>query len=224
MLRILVIDDDAGVTTLLKRSLAYEGYLVDVANSGEAGLSLSRVRAPDLVILDVMMPGLDGFEVLHRLRAAGDVMPVLMLTARDTAGDQVQGLESGADDYVVKPFDFEVLLARVHALLRRHQGEHALVLRCANLSLDTAAHTVHRGPRRVTLTHLEYKLLEEFLEQQGRVLTREKLLDRVWGQKYFGDANVVEVFIKNLRHKLESEGESRLIQTVRGTGYVLREE
>lgn len=220
----MVIDDDPAVTALLKRSFAYEGYAVDTANSGEDGLSRVRDHVPDVVILDVMMAGLDGYEVLRRLRTAADPVAVIMLTAKDSSAEQVRGLESGADDYMVKPFSFEVLLARVHALMRRHQDEHPVVLRCADLSLDLSGHTVYRSRRRIQLTHLEFKLLEELLGQQGRVLSKEQLLDRVWGQKFLSDANVVEVFIKNLRQKLEAVGEPRLIQTVRGTGYVLREE
>lgn len=222
MKRIVVIDDDPGVTSLLKRSFSYEGYAVSTANTGEIGLNQVRDQLPDLVILDVMMPGLDGYEVLRRLRAAEDRVAVIMLTAKDTTPDQVRGLESGADDYVVKPFSFELLLARVHALLRRHQDDHPVVLRYADLSLDLSGHTVHRTRRRVELTRLEYKLLEELLNKQGRVRSQEELLDRVWGEKFFGAANVVEVFVKNLRQKLEAGGEPRLIQTVRGAGYVLR--
>ena len=222
MQRILVIDDDPAVTSLLKRGLSYEGFAVDTAKSGVEGLTIAREHPSDLVILDVMMPGLGGFEVLQRLRAADKHLPVLILTARDAPTDQVQGLESGADDYVVKPFTFEVLRARVHALLRRQRLEHPQVLRFADLTMDTGSHKVYRGQREVTLTSLEFRVLHEFLIHPQQVLSKEVLLDRVWGYDF--DENVVEVYVKQLRQKLEAGGEPRLIHTIRGTGYVLRQE
>jgi DNA-binding response OmpR family regulator len=224
MLRIVAIDDDPAVTSLLKRGLTFEGFVVETASSGADGLALVRDRAPDLVILDIMMPGLDGLEVLRRLRAADPKLPVLMLTARDASADQVEGLQLGADDYVVKPFTFEVLVARVRALLRRQQVEQPPVLRFADLSLDTTSHSVCRGLHEVSLTSVEFKLLEEFLRHPRQVLSKEVLLDRVWGYDFGGNVNVVEVYVKQLRQKLESRGEARLIQTVYGAGYVLREE
>lgn len=222
MQRVLVIDDDLAVTSLLKRGLSYEGFAVETAQSGAEGLAIARERPSDLVILDVMMPGLNGFEVLQRLRAADENLPVLMLTARDAPSDQVQGLESGADDYVIKPFTFEVLLARVHALLRRQRLEHPQVLRLADLTMDTGSHTVYRNQREVPLTSLEFRVLHEFLIHPQQVLSKEVLLDRVWGYDF--DQNVVEVYVKQLRQKLEAGGEPRLIHTIRGTGYVLRQE
>ena len=222
MQRILVIDDDPAVTSLLKRGLSYEGFAVDTAKSGAEGLTIAREHPSDLVILDVMMPGLGGFEVLQRLRAADEHLPVLMLTARDASADQVQGLESGADDYVIKPFTFEVLLARVHALLRWQRLEHPQVLRFADLNMDTGSHKVYRGQREVPLTSLEFRVLHEFLIHPQQVLSKEVLLDRVWGYDF--DENVVEVYVKQLRQKLEAGGEPRLIHTIRGTGYVLRQE
>jgi DNA-binding response OmpR family regulator len=222
MQRILVIDDDPAVTSLLKRGLSYEGFAVDTAKSGAEGLTIAREHPSDLVILDVMMPGLGGFEVLQRLRAADEHLPVLMLTARDAPADQVQGLESGADDYVIKPFTFEVLLARVHALLRRQRLEHPQVLRFADLTMDTGSHKVYRSQREVSLTSLEFRVLQEFLIHPQQVLSKEVLLDRVWGYD-FGE-NVVEVYVKQLRQKLEARGEPRLIHTIRGTGYVLHQE
>lgn len=222
MQRVLVIDDDPAVTSLLKRGLSYEGFAVETAQSGAEGLAIARERPSDLVILDVMMPGLNGFEVLQRLRAADENLPVLMLTARDAPSDQVQGLESGADDYVIKPFTFEVLLARVHALLRRQRLEHPAVLRLADLTMDTGSHTVYRNQREVPLTSLEFRVLHEFLIHPQQVLSKEVLLDRVWGYDF--DQNVVEVYVKQLRQKLEAGGEPRLIHTIRGTGYVLRQE
>ncbi len=222
MHRILVIDDDPAVTSLLKRGLSYEGFAVDTAKSGVEGLTIARERPSDLVILDVMMPGLGGFEVLQRLRAADEHLPVLMLTARDAPADQVQGLESGADDYVIKPFTFEVLLARVRSLLRRKQVDHPTVLRFTDVTMDTGSHDVYRGQRTIPLTSLEFRVLQEFLIHPRQVLSKDVLLDRVWGYD-FGE-NVVEVYVKQLRQKLEAGGEPRLIHTIRGAGYVLRQE
>jgi len=221
MQRILVIDDDTAITKLLKRGLSYEGFAVDTATSGIEGLTIACERPSDLVILDVMMPGLDGLEVLRRLRAADEHLPVLMLTAKDAPADQVQGLESGADDYMIKPFTFEVLLARVRSLLRRQRLDHSPVLRFADLTLDTGSHIVHRGQREVPLTGLEFKVLQEFLLHPRQVLSKDVLLERVWGYDF--DGNVVEVYIKQLRQKLEAGDEPRLIQTIRNVGYVLRE-
>ncbi len=222
MQRILVIDDDTAITKLLKRGLSYEGFAVETAGCGVEGLTIARERPSDLVILDVMMPGLGGFEVLERLRAADEQLPVLMLTARDAPVDQVQGLESGADDYVVKPFTFDVLLARIRALLRRHQSDHPAILRFADLTLDTGSHLVHRGQRQVPLTSLEFRVLQELLFHPQQVLSKDVLLERIWGYDF--DANVVEVYVKQLRQKLEAAEEPRLIQTIRGVGYVLRKE
>ena len=221
MQSILVIDDDPAVTSLLKRGLSYEGFTVHTAGSGSEGLAIARERSADLVILDVMMPGLGGFEVLQRLRAADERLPVLMLTARDAPSDQVRGLESGADDYVLKPFTFEVLLARIHALLRRRRSDHLALLRFADVTLDAGSHVVHRGKREVSLTSLEFKVLQQFLLHPRQVLPKDILLERVWGFDF--DGNVVEVYIKQLRQKLEAEGEPQLIQTIRNVGYVLRE-
>jgi DNA-binding response OmpR family regulator len=222
MKRILVIDDDPAVTSLLKRGLSYEGFTVDTARSGLEGLTIARERPLDLVILDVMMPDLSGFEVLERLRGADAQLPVLMLTAKDAPADQVLGLESGADDYVIKPFTFEVLLARVRTLLRRQRLDHPPVLRFADVSLDTGSHLVHRGRRAIPMTSIEFKLLREFLLHPRQILSKDVLLDRVWGYDF--DGNIVEVYVKQVRQKLEAEGEPRLIQTVRNVGYVLREQ
>lgn len=221
MQSILVIDDDPAITSLLKRGLSYEGFAVHTAGSGSEGLAIARERPADLVILDVMMPGLGGFDVLQRLRAADDQLPVLMLTARDAPSDQVQGLESGADDYVLKPFTFEVLLARIRALLRRQWIDHPPLLRFADVILDTGSHIVHRGARELRLTSLEFLLLQEFLLHPRQVLSKDILLDRVWNYDF--DGNVVEVYVKQLRQKLEVGGEPRLIRTIRNVGYVLRE-
>ena len=223
MHHILVVDDDATVTSVVKRGLAYEGYAVDTAATGMQALSLARDRAPDLVILDLMLPGLDGFEVLSRLRQADANLPVLMLTARDAPADQVKGLERGADDYVVKPFTFAVLAARVKALLRRREIEHPEVLRFADLSLDAGTRRACRGRRDIELTSTEYEVLRQFLLHPRRVLPKHFLMDRVWGYDVEGSSNVLEVYVKQLRHKLEVDRAPRLIHTFRGTGYVLRE-
>lgn len=222
MQHILVIDDDPAVTSLLKRGLSYEGFAVETAGSGAEGLTQAREHPSDLVVLDVMMPGLGGYDVLSRLRAADEHLPVLMLTGKDAPADQVQGLESGADDYVTKPFTFEVLLARIRSLLRRQEVEHPPVLRFADLALDTGRHLVSRGQHDIVLTSTEFHLLQAFLLHPGLVLSKDVLLERVWGYDF--DANVVEVYVKQLRQKLEAEGEPRLIQTLRNVGYVLREQ
>jgi len=223
MQRILVVDDDPAITSVLKRGLSYEGFAVDTAASGTEALATARERDPHLVILDIMMPGLDGLEVLRRLRAADPRLPILLLTARDAPADQVAGLERGADDYVVKPFTFEVLLARVRALLRRQETARPAVLRFADLSLDTGTRRGHRGGRAIDLTSTEYDLLHQFLAHPERVLPKEFLMQRIWGHDFGGHPNVLEVYVSQVRQKLEEGGEARLIHTVRGSGYVLRE-
>jgi len=222
--RILVVDDDPAVTTVLKRGLTYRGFTVDTAATGPAALAAAEARYPDLVILDVMLPGLDGLAVLARLRAADPHLPVLLLTARDAPADQVAGLEQGADDYVVKPFTFEVLLARVGALLRRRDADRPAVLRFDDVTLDTGSRTAKRGEREIELTSTEFDLLLQFLEHPRQVLSRDLLMDRVWGYTFEGKGNVLEVYVSQLRQKLEASGEPRLIQTLRGAGYALREE
>ena len=223
MQRILVVDDDPSVTSVLKRGLSYEGFAVDIASSGVEGLAIAREHAPDLVVLDIMMPGMDGFEVLRRLRGGDAKLPVLFLTGKDAPADQVAGLEQGADDYVIKPFTFEVLVARVRALLRRNETDRPDVLRFADLSLDTGTHLATRGEREITLTSTEYDLLQQLLLHPRRVLPRDLLMERVWGFDFGGNSNILEVYVKQLRQKLEAEGEPRLIHTQRGTGYILRE-
>lgn len=220
--RILIIEDDEAIVRVLRRSLAYEGYTVDAAFDGETGLSLARDAHPDLVILDWMLPGMDGLEVCQRLRAVGNI-PILILTAKDTVQDRVQGLDAGADDYMVKPFQLDELLARVRALLRRTQPERIPVLTYADLSLDTATRLATRKGRVISLTAKEYDLLELFLRHPRQVLTREMIFDRVWGYDFGGESNVLDVYIRYLRQKLETTDETRLIYTVRGVGYVLRD-
>ena len=220
--RILIIEDDEGIVRVLRRALSYEGYTVDTALDGENGLYIARDHHPDLVILDLMLPGMDGIEVCQRLRSGGSV-PILMLTAKDAIQDRVQGLDAGADDYMTKPFELDELLARIRALLRRTQLERAPVLTFADLTLDTSTRQASRKGRSIPLTAKEYDLLELFLRHPRQVLTREMIFDRVWGYDFGGESNVLDVYIRYLRQKLESEGEQRLIHTVRGVGYVLRE-
>jgi two-component system response regulator MprA len=220
--RILIIEDDEGIVRVLRRALSYEGYTVDTALDGETGLNLSREHHPDLVILDLMLPGMDGIEVCQRLRTGGST-PIIMLTAKDAVQDRVQGLDAGADDYMTKPFDLEELLARLRALLRRTQMERAPVLTFADLSLDTSTRQATRISRVIALTAKEYDLLELFLRHPRQVLTREMIFDRVWGYDFGGESNVLDVYIRYLRQKLENNGEVRLLHTVRGVGYVLRE-
>lgn len=221
--RILVVDDDPHITNLLQRILAYDGYSVGIAASGNEALTRSLEHPPDLVVLDILMPGLDGLEVVRRLRAAGDQVPILMLTARDAIPDRVKGFETGADDYLVKPFAPEELLARIKALLRRNQAEQHEVLRYADVELDTGTRVAHRGPREIELSPTEYELLALFLRQPRQVLTRDIIMDRIWGLDFEGSSNVLEVYVGYLRTKLEAAGESRLIHTVRGVGYVCKE-
>ncbi|NUM45058.1 MAG: response regulator transcription factor [Anaerolineales bacterium] len=220
--RILVIEDDEAILRFLRRGLAYEGYIVDTATDGQSGLALARDHPPDLVVLDWMLPGLDGLEVCRRLRAGGPV-PILMLTAKDTIHDRVQGLDAGADDYMVKPFDLDELLARTRALMRRAQPNRPKVLRFADLSLDTGTRQAARGDRIISLTAKEYELLELFLRHPRQVMTRDMIFDHVWGYDFGGESNIIEVYVRYLRQKLESSSETRLLHTVRGMGYVLRE-
>ncbi|MDO8687190.1 MAG: response regulator transcription factor [Dehalococcoidales bacterium] len=221
-MRILVVDDDTEILGLLKRGLAYEGYVVEIAADGNEALAKARDHEPDLVILDVMMPGIDGLEVSKRLRQAGDV-PILMLTAKGSVTDIVAGLGSGADDYLVKPFAFDELLARVKARLRRRQVGEGEVLRFGDLSLNTATREVKRGDEVIALTAQEFALLEFFMRNPRQVLKRDRIYERVWGYDFGGESNVIEVYVLYLRTKLEAGGGPRLIHTVRGVGYVLKE-
>ena len=223
MPRILVVDDDPTVTSVVRRGLSFDGYKVDTAATGPQALTVARDHTPDLVILDLMLPGLNGFDVLERLRLADSSLPVLMLTARDAVEDQVKGLELGADDYVVKPFRLEILSARVKALLRRSEQERPEIMRFEDLSLDTGTRRAQRSDRVIDLTSTEYELLRQFLLHPRRVVAKHVLMERVWGFDVEGSSNIVEVYVKQLRQKLEANGEPRLIHTFRGAGYVLRE-
>lgn len=221
--RILVVEDDAKVLSAVARGLALEGYEVDAAEDGPGALAMAAARPPDAVVLDVMLPGMSGLEVCDRLRRASAV-PVLLLTARDSVQDRVAGLDRGADDYLVKPFAFDELLARLRALLRRARpAQVGETLRNADLDLSPATREAWRGGEPLALTAREFDLLEFFLRHPRQVLTRARLLEQVWGYAYLGGSNVIDVHIRALRDKLEAGGRSRLIQTIRGVGYALRE-
>ena len=227
---ILVVDDDPKITALLRRVLVADGYEARIANDGTSGLAMALDEAVDLVVLDVMLPGISGWEICRRIRERRRV-PILMLTAKGQVEDKVKGLDSGADDYLVKPFALEEFLARVRALLRRSNtsGEADVApeerewLQFADLRLNRMLREAERGKKKISLTAKEYELLHCFLEHPKRVLSRDFLMERVWGYDYEGESNVLEVYIANLRQKLEGSGEPRLIHTVRGVGYVLRE-
>jgi two-component system, OmpR family, response regulator MprA len=221
--RILVIEDEERIRLFLQRGLTYEGYRVEIAAEGRTGLDLARDNPPDLVLLDIMLPGMDGLEVCRRLRAAGDV-PILMLTAKESIEDRVAGLDAGADDYLVKPFAFDELLARVRALLRRAQPAQPQIYRFGDLELDTGTRQGRRGGHTFDLTAKEYELLELFMRNPRQVLTRDVIFDRVWGYDFGGESNIIEVYVRYLRQKTEVDNLPRLIHTVRGVGYVLREE
>ncbi|PZD94312.1 DNA-binding response regulator [Paenibacillus sambharensis] len=225
--RILVVDDDEKITSLLRRSLAFEGYEIMTANDGLSGLKTMLTSEPDMVVLDVMMPNVDGWEVCRRIRESGSTVPILMLTAKDEIKDRVKGLDMGADDYLVKPFALEELLARVRALLRRKSdkadtGAGRLVFE--DLVLDIDSREAIRSGRAFDLTSKEFDLLHLFMQNPRRVLARETIMEKIWGYDYSGESNVLEVYIAMLRQKTEEGGAKRLIQTVRGTGYVLKGE
>jgi two-component system response regulator MprA len=220
--RLLLVDDDPRVLSSVGRRLTFEGFDVDLAADGPVALELAATRPPDLVILDVMMPGMDGLEVARRLRRLGPV-PILMLTARDAVSDKVAGFQSGADDYVVKPFAFEELLARIGALLRRARPAQPERLVFADLEMDLATREVTRGGEPIELTARGFALLEHFMRHPRQVLTREQIFAAVWGSDFMGASNVIDVNISYLRERLEVGGRPRLVQTVRGVGYALRE-
>ncbi|MFE6702212.1 response regulator transcription factor [Streptomyces sp. NPDC057718] len=230
--RILIVDDEPAVREALQRSLAFEGYGTQVAVDGYDALAMAEAYAPDLIVLDIQMPRMDGLTAARRIRATGSTTPILMLTARDTVGDRVTGLDAGADDYLVKPFELDELFARIRALLRRSSYASAAaagaeapdddVLSFADLRMDLATREVTRGDRRVELTRTEFTLLEMFLSHPRQVLTREQILKAVWGFDFEPSSNSLDVYVMYLRRKTEAGGEPRLVHTVRGVGYALR--
>jgi DNA-binding response OmpR family regulator len=222
-MRILVIEDDAKMAELLRRGLSREGHSVDVAGDGLKGLEKGQSLTFDAIVLDIMLPGLDGLSVARRLRSGGVRAPIMMLTARDSVPDIVRGLDVGADDYLTKPFSFEVLAARLRVIARRAASESGSTFQVADLTLDTQKHEVHRGRRPITLTRTEFMLLEYLMRRAGRVVSRDDLIEAVWGIDRDVESNTLDVFIFQLRSKLEASGAGRLIQTVRGFGYTVRE-
>lgn len=220
---ILLVEDEVKLARFIELELDSDGYQVSVAHDGMSGLSLAREVTPDMAILDWMLPGLTGLELCRRLRATGNKIPILLLTARDEVSDRVLGLDAGADDYLVKPFSIEELLARIRAHLRRTEEGDSEVLRFEDLSLNPLTREVYRGQRRIELTAKEFDLLEYLISHPRQVYTRDQILEKVWGYDFMGDSNIIEVYIRYLRLKLEEQGEKRLIYTVRGVGYALRE-
>jgi DNA-binding response OmpR family regulator len=219
---VLVVDDDPAIREALDRALRLEGFEVSTGDDGEAALASVEERPPDVMVLDVMMPGLTGVEVVRRLRADGYELPICVLSARDELADRVEGLRAGADDYLVKPFELEELVARLHALLRRSPDRAAVPLEVGDLRIDPARRLVKLGERTIDLTGREFELLEALARHAGIVLSRRQLLEQVWGYTFEVDGNVVDQFVSYLRRKLESEGEPRIVHTVRGVGFVLR--
>jgi DNA-binding response OmpR family regulator len=220
--RVLVVEDDPDIGDVVRRSLRREGYDVRLAADGIKALDEAAVFEPDAVVLDLGLPKMDGIEVSAQLRADGGDVPILMLTARDSVDSRVEGLDSGADDYLVKPFDLQELLARVRALLRRRPPRGSASLIVADLKLNPATHEAARGDRLLELTAREFELLEFMMRNERLVVSRDKLLEEVWGYAPFSETNTVDVFVSNLRRKLEAEGEPRVLHTVRGAGYVMR--
>ena len=221
--KILLIEDEEKLAKFVEMELGYESYDVTVAHDGLSGLMAARNTEPDLVLLDWMMPGLSGVEVCRRLRTTGFKEPIILMTAKDDVADRVAGLDAGADDYVVKPFSIEELLARVRAHLRRNQPQEADALQFQDLALSRKTREVKRGDRAIELTAKEFDLLDYLMTHPRQVLTRDRILEEVWGYDFMGDSNIIEVYVRYLRLKLEAEGEKRLIQTVRGVGYVLKD-
>jgi two-component system response regulator PrrA len=219
---VLVVDDDPAIREALDRALRLEGFAVSTRGDGSAALATLEDEPPDVMVLDVMMPGLSGVEVIRRLRAGGHELPVCVLSARDELADRVEGLRAGADDYLVKPFELEELVARLHALLRRRPEHPAVPLEIGDLRIDPARRVVRRGEREIELTMREFELLETLARHAGMVLSRRQLLEQVWGYTFDVDSNVVDQFVSYLRRKLEADGDARLIHTVRGVGFVLR--
>jgi len=223
-LYVAIVDDDSAIRTSLGRALRMENYAVELFEDGASALKSFQLRAPDAIILDLQLPDIDGLEICRRIRQSGDATPILMLTARDAVNDRVEGLDVGADDYLVKPFDLAELLARLRALLRRNQstGGEATNLRFEDLTLNPNTREVFRGDRKIDLTKIEFELIELFMQHPRQVLTRDQILDLVWGYNFDSGTNSLAVYIGYLRRKLEENGESRLLHTARGVGYSLR--
>lgn len=219
---ILVIEDELKLAQFIELELKYEGYQVTVVNDGFTGMTAARESKADLILLDWMLPGISGLELCRRLRATGDKVPVILLTAKDDVSDRVAGLDAGADDYVVKPFSVEELLARIRARLRQNQEPNRDLLQFEDLSLNRTTREIFRGDRLIELTAKEFDLLEYLISHPRQVLSRDRILETVWGYDFMGDSNIIEVYVRYLRLKLEANNEKRLIQTVRGVGYVLR--
>ena len=226
MTKILLVEDEEKLARFVELELKHEGYAVDKAFDGREGLEMAEGGGYDLLLLDIMLPGLNGLEVLRRLRKAGSEMPVIMLTARDAVMDKVTGLDMGADDYVTKPFSIEELLARIRASLRKHstQKQDTGLLSCGGLTVDVSRHRVTRDGKDIELTGREFSLLQYFMENKTIVLTRDQLLEKVWGYEYLGETNVVDVYVRYLRGKIDDGFDQKLLQTVRGVGYVLRDD
>ncbi|MGK7957269.1 MAG: response regulator transcription factor [Crocosphaera sp.] len=220
---ILLVEDEAKLAQFIELELKYEGYDVTVLNDGLSGLSAARDSHLDLILIDWMLPGISGLDICKRLRQTGTKIPIILLTAKDDISDRVAGLDAGADDYIVKPFNLEELLARVRANLRRNQEDNPDLLQFLDLSLNRSSRKVLRGSRSIELTAKEFDLLEYLMSHPQQVLSRDQILERVWGYDFVGDSNIIEVYVRYLRLKLEAEQEKRLIQTVRGVGYVLRD-
>jgi DNA-binding response OmpR family regulator len=223
MAHILLVEDEVKLARFIELELGSEGYRVSVAHDGMTGLALVRESEPDLAILDWMLPGLTGVELCRRMRSTGIKIPVILLTARDEVGDRVTGLDAGADDYLVKPFSIEELLARIRAHLRRTQETDTDLLQFEDLSLNRRTREVHRGQRSIDLTAKEFDLLQYLMSHPRQVFTRDQILENIWGYDFLGDSNIIEVYVRYLRLKLEQDNEKRLIHTARGVGYSLRE-
>lgn len=223
-MRILVVEDEKKVGSFIKKGLEEEHYAVDIAYDGEEGLSLAQINEYDLILLDIMLPRLDGMEVLRQIRRNGSNVPILMLTAKDSVEDIVSGLNGGSDDYLTKPFSFDELVARVRALLRRKEKEKTDLLTVGDLSLSTSTHRVKRGEREIELTAKEYALLEYFMRNPNRVLTRVLITEHVWDYHFDPSTNVIDVYVNYLRNKIDQGFEKKLIHTIRGSGYMMKDE
>jgi len=222
-MRILIVDDEQHLTDVLYKSLKEEGYSVDIAQDGTEGLEFARMNVYDVIVLDIMLPGMDGINILNTIRNEGISTPVLMLTAKDTTEDKVKGLDTGADDYMTKPFELSEFMARIRALLRRDSSVKSTILKIADLEIDTVTRQVKRGNKEIILTTKEYSLLEYMMRNAGRVLTRTQIADHIWDYDFEGFSNIIDVYIRYLRKKIDDESDNKLIHTIRGSGYCLKE-